>query len=317
MKLVRFGPNGREKPGIVDSKGGIRDLSKVVPDIAGDTLSPKGLAKIRKASIEKLPLVQGNPRLGPCVGGIGNLIAIGLNYSDHAAEAGMAIPKEPIIFNKVSSCICGPNDDTIIPKGSTKLDWEVELGIVIGQRARYLAKDKALDVVAGYCLANDVSERVFQIERAGQWVKGKSCETFGPLGPWLVTKDEIKDPQGLNMWLDVNGEKRQRGNTKTMIFDCRHLVWYCSQYLRAGAGRCDHHRHAARRRARHEAGTEISQGGRRGHARHRRVGRAAAESGEVQEVRFAHTLAPKRARLFAGLTTRRGNDARAHGPCRS
>ena len=231
MKLVRFGPHGREKPGIVDSKGGIRDLSKVVPDIAGDALSLKGLAKIRKTAIEKLPLVRGNPRLAACVGGVGNLIAIGLNYSDHAAEAGMAIPKEPIIFNKVSSCICGPNDDTIIPKGSTKLDWEVELGIVIGQRARYLSKDKALDVVAGYCLANDVSERVFQIERTGQWVKGKSCETFGPLGPWLVTKDEIKDPQGLNMWLDVNGEKRQRGNTKTMIFDCRHLVWYCSQFF--------------------------------------------------------------------------------------
>ena len=231
MKLVRFGPHGREKPGIVDSKGGIRDLSKVVPDLAGDALSPKGLAKIRKAPIEKLPLVRGSPRLAASVGGVGNLIAIGLNYSDHAAEAGMAIPKEPIIFNKVSSCICGPNDDTIIPKGSTKLDWEVELGIVIGQRARYLSKDKALDVVAGYCLANDVSERAFQIERAGQWVKGKSCETFGPLGPWLVTKDEIKDPQGLNMWLDVNGEKRQRGNTKTMIFDCRHLVWYCSQFF--------------------------------------------------------------------------------------
>jgi len=231
MKLVRFGPHGREKPGIVDSKGGIRDLSKVVPDLAGDALSPKGLAKIRKAPIEKLPLVRGSPRLAACVGGVGNLIAIGLNYSDHAAEAGMAIPKEPIIFNKVSSCICGPNDDTIIPKGSTKLDWEVELGIVIGQRARYLSKDMALDVVAGYCLANDVSERAFQIERAGQWVKGKSCETFGPLGPWLVTKDEIKDPQGLNMWLDVNGEKRQRGNTKTMIFDCRHLVWYCSQFF--------------------------------------------------------------------------------------
>ena len=231
MKLVRFGPHGREKPGIVDSKGGIRDLSKVVPDLAGNALSPKGLAKIRKAPIEKLPLVRGNPRLAACVGGVGNLIAIGLNYSDHAAEAGMAIPKEPIIFNKVSSCICGPNDDTIIPKGSTKLDWEVELGIVIGQRARYLSKDKALDVVAGYCLANDVSERAFQIERAGQWVNGKSCVTLGPLGPWLVTKAEFKDSQNLEMWLDVNGEKRQRGNTKTMIFDCRHLVWYCSQFF--------------------------------------------------------------------------------------
>ena len=203
----------------------------MVADLAGEALSPKGLAKIRKAPIDKLPLVRGNPRLGACVGGVGNFIAIGLNYSDHAAEAGMAIPKEPIIFNKVTSCICGPNDDTIIPKGSSKLDWEVELGIVIGQRARYLSKDKAMDAIAGYCLANDVSERVFQIERAGQWVKGKSCETFGPLGPWLVTKDEIKDPQGLNMWLDVNGEKRQRGNTKTMIFDSRHLVWYCSQFF--------------------------------------------------------------------------------------
>jgi 2-keto-4-pentenoate hydratase/2-oxohepta-3-ene-1,7-dioic acid hydratase in catechol pathway len=231
MKLVRFGPPGREKPGILDDKGRIRDLSKVVGDLAGEGLSPKSLAKIRKAPVDKLPLVKGNPRLGACVGSVGNFIAIGLNYSDHAAEAGMAIPKEPIIFNKVTTCICGPNDDTMVPKGSSKLDWEVELGIVIGQRARYLTKDKALDVVAGYCLANDVSERVFQIERAGQWIKGKSSETFGPLGPWLVTKDEIKDPQGLNMWLDVNGEKRQRGNTKTMIFNCRHLVWYCSQFF--------------------------------------------------------------------------------------
>ena len=293
MKLVRFGPHGREKPGIVDSKGSIRDLSKVVPDIAGDALSPKGLAKIRKAPIEKLPLVRGNPRLAACVGGVGNLIAIGLNYSDHAAEAGMAIPKEPIIFNKVGSCICGPNDDTIIPKGSTKLDWEVELGIVIGQRARYLSKDKALDVVAGYCLANDVSERAFQIERAGQWVKGKSCETFGPLGPWLVTKDEIKDPQGLNMWLDVNGEKRQRGNTKTMIFDWPPGLVLLS-VLRAGAGRRHHHRHAAWRGARHEAGTKIPQGRRHRHPRHRRPRRAASEGGEVQEVRVG--LTPERKR---------------------
>jgi 2-keto-4-pentenoate hydratase/2-oxohepta-3-ene-1,7-dioic acid hydratase in catechol pathway len=203
----------------------------VVPDIAGEALSPKGLAKIRKAPIDKLPLVRGNPRLGACVGGIGNLIAIGLNYSDHAAETGSPIPKEPIIFNKVTSCISGPNDDTIIPKDSSKLDWEVELAIIIGQRGRYLSKNKALDVVAGYCLANDVSERVFQIERSGQWIKGKSAESFGPLGPWLVTKDEIRDPQRLSMWLDVNGEKRQRGNTSTMIFDCRHLVWCCSQYF--------------------------------------------------------------------------------------
>jgi len=231
MKLVRFGPPEREKPGIVDAEGRIRDLSGVVPDIAGETLAPKGLARIRKQPVEKLPLVRGKPRLGPCVAGISNFIAIGLNYSDHAAEAGMPIPVEPIIFNKAPSCICGPNDDTVIPKGSSKLDWEVELGIVIGQRARYVSKAKALDFVAGYCLANDVSERVFQLERAGQWTKGKGCETFGPLGPWLVTKDEIKDPQNLEMWLDVNGDKRQRGNTRTMIFDCRHIVWCCSQYF--------------------------------------------------------------------------------------
>jgi 2-keto-4-pentenoate hydratase/2-oxohepta-3-ene-1,7-dioic acid hydratase in catechol pathway len=231
MKLVRYGAPGREKPGLIDAKGNIRDLSKVVPDIAGEALSPKGLAKIKKLNPEKLPLVKGKPRLGACVGKVGNFIAIGLNYSDHAAEAGMPIPKEPIIFNKAPSCICGPNDNTIIPRDSSKLDWECELGIVIGSRARYLSKERALDVVAGYCLANDVSERVFQIERAGQWTKGKGCESFGPLGPWLVTKDEIKDPQKLAMWLDVNGEKRQRGNTSTMIFDCRHIVWCCSQYF--------------------------------------------------------------------------------------
>ena len=231
MKLVRYGAPGREKPGMIDANGKIRDLSKVVDDIAGDVLSPAGLAKLKKLKPEKLPLVKGKPRLGACVNGVGNFIAIGLNYSDHAAEAGMQIPKEPIIFNKAKSCICGPNDNTIIPRDSSKLDWEIELGIVIGQRARYLSKDRALSVVAGYCLANDVSERVFQIERAGQWTKGKGCETFGPLGPWLVTKDEIKDPQSLNMWLDVNGEKRQRGNTSTMIFDCAHIVWCCSQYF--------------------------------------------------------------------------------------
>jgi 2-keto-4-pentenoate hydratase/2-oxohepta-3-ene-1,7-dioic acid hydratase in catechol pathway len=231
MKLVRFGAPGREKPGMLDAKGAIRDLSKVVSDIAGNVLSPKGLATLRKLNVEKLPLVRGSPRLGPCVGNVGNFIAVGLNYSDHAAEAGMPIPSEPIIFNKAPSSICGPNDDTKIPKGSTKLDYEVELGIVIGSRACYLSKDSALDVVTGYCLANDVSERMFQLERAGQWTKGKSSETFGPLGPWLVTRDEIKNPQNLDMWLDVNGEKRQRGNTSTMIFDCRHIVWACSQYF--------------------------------------------------------------------------------------
>jgi 2-keto-4-pentenoate hydratase/2-oxohepta-3-ene-1,7-dioic acid hydratase in catechol pathway len=231
MKLVRFGPAGREKPGIVDAKGRIRDLSKVVPDLAGDALSPKGLARIRKAKIDTLPQVRSGARLGPCVAGTTNFIAIGLNYADHAAETGAPIPKEPIIFNKAVSCICGPNDDTMIPKDSSKLDWEVELGIVIGSRARYLTKKNAMDAVAGYCLANDVSERVFQIERSGQWTKGKSSETFGPLGPWLVTKDEIPDPQKLDMWLTVNGESRQKGSTRTMIFGVEHLVWYCSQFF--------------------------------------------------------------------------------------
>jgi len=231
MKLLRFGPPGREKPGILDAEGQIRDLSKVVPDLAGDALSPSGLAKIKKAAAGKLPVVKGKPRIGPCVGRVGNFIAIGLNYSDHAAETGMPIPKEPIIFNKAPSSICGPNDNTITPKSSTKLDYEIELGLVIGTRARYLAKGKGLTVVAGYCLANDVSERVFQIERGGQWTKGKGCETFGPIGPWLVTKDEVKDPQHLDMLLTVNGETRQKGSTKTMIFDCEHIVWYCSQFM--------------------------------------------------------------------------------------
>jgi 2-keto-4-pentenoate hydratase/2-oxohepta-3-ene-1,7-dioic acid hydratase in catechol pathway len=232
MKLVRFGAPGREKPGMLDAQGRVRDLSKIVPDIAGAALSPSGLTKLRKLKPEKLPLVRGTPRLGPCVGRVGNFIAIGLNYSDHAAEAGMPIPKEPIIFNKAASCISGPNDDTMTPKESTKLDYEIELGIVIGSRARYLAKTKAMDAVAGYCLANDVSERNFQIARSGgQWGKGKGCETFGPLGPWLVTKDEIRDPQRLDMWLTVNGETRQKGSTQTMIFGVAHLVWYCSQFF--------------------------------------------------------------------------------------
>jgi 2-keto-4-pentenoate hydratase/2-oxohepta-3-ene-1,7-dioic acid hydratase in catechol pathway len=231
MKLVRFGAPGREKPGMLDAQGRIRDLSKIVPDIAGDALSPKSLAKLRKLKVDKLPLVRGSPRLGPCVGRVGNFIAIGLNYSDHAAETGMPLPKEPVIFNKAPSSICGPNDDTMIPKGSTKLDYECELGIVIGSRARYLAKDKAMEAVAGYCLANDVSERVFQLERSGQWTKGKGCETFGPLGPWLVTKDEIGNPQRLDMWLTVNGETRQKGSTHTMVFGVAHLVWYCSQFF--------------------------------------------------------------------------------------
>jgi 2-keto-4-pentenoate hydratase/2-oxohepta-3-ene-1,7-dioic acid hydratase in catechol pathway len=232
MKLVRYGPLGREKSGIIDNDGQIRDLSKVVPDISGDALSPKGLAKIRKTPLGKLPLVRGNPRLGACVGKVGNFIAIGLNFADHAAEAGMPLPKEPVIFNKAVSSICGPNDDTVMPKEASKLDYEVELGVVIGSRAHYLSRKDAMDAVAGYCIGNDVSERTFQLERSGgQWYKGKSCATFGPLGPWLVTKDEIKDPQKLDMWLTVNGETRQMGSTKTMIFPVSYLVWYCSQFI--------------------------------------------------------------------------------------
>jgi 2-keto-4-pentenoate hydratase/2-oxohepta-3-ene-1,7-dioic acid hydratase in catechol pathway len=231
MKLVRYGAAGREKPGLVDEEGRIRDLSGLVPDIAGEALSPKSLAKLARVKTDKLPPVRGNPRIGPCIGRVGNFIAIGLNYADHAAEAGLQVPKEPIIFNKAPSCVCGPNDDTMTPKGSTKLDYEVELGVVIGSRARYLGKGAAMDAVAGYCLANDVSEREFQIERAGQWTKGKGSETFGPLGPWLVTKDEIPKPQNLDMWLTVNGETRQKGSTKTMIFGVAHLVWYCSQFM--------------------------------------------------------------------------------------
>jgi 2-keto-4-pentenoate hydratase/2-oxohepta-3-ene-1,7-dioic acid hydratase in catechol pathway len=231
MKLVRYGAAGREKPGILDSQGRIRDLSGMVPDLAGEALSPKSLAKLARVKVDTLPPVRGTPRLGPCVGRVGNFIAIGLNYADHAAEAGLQVPKEPIIFNKAPSCICGPNDDTMTPKGSVKLDYEVELGVVIGSRARYLAKSKAMDAVAGYCVANDVSEREFQIERSGQWTKGKGAETFGPLGPWLVTKDEIPNPQKLDMWLTVNGETRQKGSTRTMIFGVAHLVWYCSQFM--------------------------------------------------------------------------------------
>jgi len=231
MKLVRYGAPGREKPGIIDADGKIRDLSRVVPDIDGAMLAAGGLAKIRKANLKRLKTVGGKPRLGPCVGHVRNYLAIGLNYSDHAAEGGNPIPKEPVVFNKAPSCICGPNDNTMIPKNSTKLDYECELGVIIGKRARYLEKDKAMDVIAGYCVGNDVSERAFQLEHGQTIAKGKGAETFGPLGPWFVSKDEIKDPQNLAVWSNVNGEKRQRGNTRNMIFDCQHIVWYCSQFF--------------------------------------------------------------------------------------
>ena len=231
MKLVRYGKFGSEKPGLVDHDGKVRDLSGVVADIAGDVLSPKSLARLAKIKPDALPLVRGKPRIGACVGKVGNFIAVGLNYADHAAETGAAIPKEPILFNKAPSCIVGPNDDIEIPKGSVKTDWEVELGVVIGKRASYVSEKDALDHVAGYCTINDLSEREFQIERSGQWMKGKGCPTFGPLGPWLVTKDEIKDVQKLGMWLDVNGERMQSGTTATMVFGVTHLVSYISQFL--------------------------------------------------------------------------------------
>jgi 2,4-didehydro-3-deoxy-L-rhamnonate hydrolase len=231
MKLVRWGKAGKEKPGIVDSEGRIRDLSGVVTDISGATLSPTGLAKIARAKIDKLPLVRGKPRLGACVGHVPNFYAVGLNYADHAAETGAPIPAEPILFNKASSCIQGANDEIMIPKGSKKTDWEVELAIVIGSRASYVSQKDAMDVVAGFCICNDISEREYQLERGGQWMKGKGCPTFGPIGPWLVTKDEIKDVQKLGMWLDLNGERVQNGSTKTMIFSVKHIVSYMSQFL--------------------------------------------------------------------------------------
>ncbi|HLH51932.1 MAG TPA: fumarylacetoacetate hydrolase family protein [Roseiarcus sp.] len=231
MKLVRYGKPGKEKPGLIDGAGALRDLSGVIDDLAGDALSPKSLAKIAKLKPASLPAVRGEPRLGACVGRVGNFIAVGLNYADHAAETGAAIPKEPILFNKAPSCIVGPNDDVIIPKASVKTDWEVELAVVIGRRASYIADHEAFDYVAGFCVCNDVSEREFQAERGGQWMKGKGCATFGPLGPWLVTPDEIPDVQKLSMWLDVNGQRMQNGSTSTMIFDVKMLVSYISHFM--------------------------------------------------------------------------------------
>jgi 2-keto-4-pentenoate hydratase/2-oxohepta-3-ene-1,7-dioic acid hydratase in catechol pathway len=228
MKLVRYGNPGKEKPGLIDPEGKLRDLSKVVADIGPEQLSPKGLAKLAKLKADKLPLVRGKPRMGVPFSGATKFVAIGLNYADHAAETGNPIPKEPIVFHKTLSCMQGPNDDIMLPKGSVKTDWEVELGIVIGTRARYVTKKAALSHVAGFVLVNDVSEREWQMERGPTWDKGKGFDTFGPVGPWLVTADEVANPQKLDMWLDVNGEKRQRGSTKTMIFDCATLIAYVS-----------------------------------------------------------------------------------------
>ena len=231
MKLVRYGQPGKEKPGLIDAAGKLRDLSRVIADITPEQLSDKALAKLAKVKTEALPLVRGARRLGPPLSGVGKFVAIGLNYADHAAEAGMPIPKEPIVFMKATSCIVGPDDDVMLPKGSKKSDWEVELGVVIGTRARYVSQKDALAHVAGYCLVNDVSEREYQIERGGTWDKGKGCDTFGPIGPWLVTRDEVPNPQNLAMWLDLNGQRMQTGNTRTMIFGVAKLVSYVSQFM--------------------------------------------------------------------------------------
>lgn len=236
MKLLRYGPRGKEKPGILDEDGKIRDLSDVIPDWAGLALTSRALARIAKMKLHKLPLVKGKPRIGPCVADVRNFIAVGLNYADHAAETGAAIPEQPILFNKAPNCIVGPDDDVMIPKGSKKTDWEVELAIVIGDGGSYVSKKDALKAVAGFCICHDVSEREYQIEKGGQWMKGKGCPTFGPLGPWLVTPDEIKDVQKLGMWLDVNGARMQTGSTKTMIFGVAHLVSYISQFMRLDPG---------------------------------------------------------------------------------
>ncbi len=231
MKLLRYGETGAEKPGLLDAEGTIRDLSGHVADIGGKALDPAALAALSKLDPKSLPAVAGNPRIGPCVAGVGKFICIGLNYSDHAAETGAAVPSEPIIFMKASSAIVGPDDDVLIPRGSQKTDWEVELAVVIGRTAKYVPEAEALDYVAGYCVAHDVSERAFQIERQGQWTKGKSCDTFGPIGPWLVTKDEVADPQNLKMWLKVNGQTMQDGSSKTMVFGVAQLVSYLSRFM--------------------------------------------------------------------------------------
>ena len=231
MKLVRYGQPGDEKPGLVDADGHLRDLSIVAGDIAGKTLMPDAMAHLAGIDPTSLPRVPGSPRIGPCVGHVGKFVCIGLNYADHAAESGMAVPREPVVFMKATSCISGPYDDIVLPRGSEKTDWEVELGVVIGKPAKYVTEEDALSHVAGYCIVNDVSERAFQLEGTGQWVKGKSADTFGPLGPWLVTPDEVPDTQNLGMWLEVDGKRYQNGSTRTMVFGVAHLVSYLSRYM--------------------------------------------------------------------------------------
>ena len=231
MKLLRHGPRGAERPGMLHADGTIRDLTGLVPDIGGAVISDTGLAMLRAIDPATLPVVDPATRLGPCVAGTGKFICIGLNYADHAAESGMAVPPEPVIFMKATSAICGPNDPIVIPRGSVKTDWEVELAVIIGKTAKYVAEEQAMDHVAGYAVTNDVSERAFQTERSGQWTKGKSCDNFGQIGPWLVTRDEVADPQNLKMWLTVNGQTMQNGSTQTMVYGVRFLVHYLSQFM--------------------------------------------------------------------------------------
>jgi 2-keto-4-pentenoate hydratase/2-oxohepta-3-ene-1,7-dioic acid hydratase in catechol pathway len=231
VKLLRYGPPGRESPGILDANGRIRSLDGVVGDLSGEAISPAGLEILRALDPLRLPLVEGPVRLGPCVAGVGKFICIGLNYGDHAAETGAQVPSEPVMFMKATSAISGPDDDVLIPRGSTKTDWEVELGVVIGSRAKYVSEEEALERVAGYCVVHDLSERAFQMERKGQWSKGKGCDTFGPIGPWLVTKEEVPDPQRLHLWLEVDGHRYQDGNTRTMVYGVAFLVSYLSQFM--------------------------------------------------------------------------------------
>ncbi|WP_193368282.1 fumarylacetoacetate hydrolase family protein [Pelagibius marinus] len=236
MKLLRYGAMGQEKPGALDRKGTLRDLSGHIDDLAGAALLPESLEKLKALDLESLPAVEGSPRLGPCVGKAGKFVAIGLNYADHAAESGVDVPKEPVIFMKATSCICGPNDNVVIPRNSQKCDWEVELACVIGTPGKYIDEADALSHVAGYCVVNDVSERGFQLEGTGQWVKGKSADTFGPVGPWLVTTDEVPDPQDLRIWLEVNGHRYQDGSTRTMVFTMAHLISYVSRFMSLQSG---------------------------------------------------------------------------------
>ncbi|MEL6922090.1 MAG: fumarylacetoacetate hydrolase family protein [Pseudomonadota bacterium] len=231
MKLLRYGPSGREEPGLLDADGAIRDLSVAVDDLSGDVLTPNGLERLAAIDVSTLAVVEGEPRIGPCVGHVGKFICIGLNYADHAAESGKEVPPEPVIFMKATSAICGPNDQVHIPRGSVATDWEVELGVVIGAQAKYVSEADALNHVAGYCVINDISERDFQLERSGQWVKGKSADTFGPIGPWLVTADEVPEPQDLSMKLSVNDHVYQDGSTATMVYGVAHVISYLSQFM--------------------------------------------------------------------------------------